>query len=300
MNLLIRLRACVAIALLAACPWAGAGASASTAPVRFLLTFDDGPSLWPSAPTQVIQQQLADNPYQRGIKAVFFVQTAHAAHGGDPRGQQLMRDTCAAGHLMGLHSGSARGHVPHPRLAPEELTATLAAGRDTIEQLCPHKLELVRPPDWVYTEATLAAYRAAGLGMLQADISANDGKIYGWTVSLRRRSHIHKLLQQVAAVRAADGLPEVDGALPVVVAFHDTNVYTSQHMTEYLQILLEESTAVGLPVAAQPFYTDLDSLNRAAQARATRGRYVCDGRSLSAPILVRWGLVQGDLLRDCF
>ncbi|HKU47661.1 MAG TPA: polysaccharide deacetylase family protein, partial [Burkholderiales bacterium] len=59
--------AAAALAALAAC----AGVETPPAPVRFLLTFDDGPA--PS--TAQVLQTLAANPVQPGIKAVFFVQT---------------------------------------------------------------------------------------------------------------------------------------------------------------------------------------------------------------------------------
>ncbi len=270
------------------------------APVRFLLTFDDGPDTRMPSLTVKIQQQLAHNPVMPGIKAVFFVQSVHAKHGGSGMGQQLMRDTCTGGHLLGLHSGTPRGHVPHPRLAPEELAESLVQGNLAITQQCPGKVSFVRPPDWVYTDATLAAYAQAQLEMLQADASVNDGKIYGWTVSLRRRSHLRSSLERVAQVRAAGHLPEVDGVLPVIVALHDTNAYTAEHMTEYLQILVEESVAVGLPLASAPFYADRDAIARAAHARAQKQLYVCDKTALAAPLAVRLGLRDGDARRGCF
>ena len=63
-------------------------------PVRFLLTFDDGPSLaQPYNPTSAVLDQLADNAVQPQIKAVFFVQTRSPGAGGAPFGQQLLRRT---------------------------------------------------------------------------------------------------------------------------------------------------------------------------------------------------------------
>lgn len=269
-------------------------------PVRFLLTFDDGPSLWSPSPTTQILTQLAHNPVMPNVSALFFVQSVHRAHGGSDAGRQLMRQTCAAGHVLGLHSGSARGHVTHSSLAPQELAESLSQGNLAIEHECSGAVGFVRPPDWVYTDATLAAYRAAHLEMLQADISANDGKIYGWNISLRRRAHLHKGLERVALARNAGQLPVVDGVLPVIVAFHDTNTYTAEHMTEYLQILVEESAAIGLPLASEPFYADAVSLARAAHARAEGKLYVCDSVALSAPMTLRLGLSSGDKRRGCY
>ncbi len=272
----------------------------SLPPVRFLLTFDDGPSLWTDSPTVTIRQQLAHNPVMPGVKALFFVQAVHKNHGGSDAGQRLMQEACAEGHVLGLHSGSPRGHIPHPQFTPAELAESLVVGNAAIAQQCPGTVQFVRPPDWVYNDTTLAAYQAAGLEMLQADISVNDGKIYGWTVSMRRRSHIHAGLEKVAQARRAGLLPEVDGAFPVIVALHDTNRYTAEHMTEYLQILVEESADLGLPLASQPFYTDAQSLARAGHVRAQKQLYVCAGKALSAPMLVRLGLAAGDPYKGCF
>lgn len=269
-------------------------------PVRFLLTFDDGPDIGEPSSTRKIQQQLASNPVMPGVKALFFVQSTHAGHGDSDAGRQLMRQTCAAGHVLGLHSGTPRGHVPHPRLAPVELAESLLAGNLAIEQQCPGAVRFVRPPDWAYTDATLIAYQAAQLEMLQADVSANDGKIYGWKVSLRRRSHLRSSLERVAQARALGQLPVVDGVLPVIVALHDTNSYTAEHMTEYLEILVEESAAIGMPLASEPFYTSPDGLVRAAHVRAERKLYVCDKVALSTPVAVRLGFKDGDTRRGCF
>lgn len=270
------------------------------APVRFLLTFDDGPDIGTPSLTATIQQQLAYNPVMPGIKALFFVQATHERHGDSDLGRQLMRDTCAGGHLLGLHSGTPRGHIPHPRLTPEELAASLSQGNLAIEQQCPGRVAFVRPPDWVYTDATLAAYQVAQMQMLQADASVNDGKIYGWISSPRRRTHLRSTLERVAQARTAGHLPEVDGVLPVIVALHDTNSYTAEHMTEYLQILVEESAAVGLPLASAPFYADRDAMVRAGSVRAQKQLYVCDKTALATPIAVRLGLKNGDTRRGCF
>ena len=268
-------------------------------PVRFLLTFDDGPSLWTDSPTVAILKQLAHNPVMPGVKALFFVQAVHKGHGGSDAGRRMMHDTCAQDHVLGLHSGSPRGHIPHPQFSPAELAESLTVGNAAIEQQCPGAVQFVRPPDWVYNDATLAAYQVAHIEMLQADISVNDGKIYGWSISLRRRSHLRNGLEKVAQARLAGLLPVVDGVIPVIVAFHDTNRYTAEHMTEYLQILAEESAGLDLPLSDKPFYADGPSLTRAAHVRAQKQQYVCAGMALATPMTVRLGLKAGDPHKGC-
>jgi len=247
--------------------------AAGLAPVRFLLTFDDGPDTGPYGGTPLILGQLADNPVTPGVKAIFFVQTEHPRRGGGPEGRAQMHETCAQGQLMAVHSGMAGGHIPHTKLAPDVLAASLRRGQDDIAAQCGQALAVVRPPDWAYSAGTQAVYAQAGLGMLMADANARDGKIYGWTISLRRRPHMRHELEHVGQAMAAHRLPAVDGVTPVIVAFHDPNGFTASHMTEYLRILVETARDNGLPLADPPFYTDTQAAARAALARAAAGVY---------------------------
>ncbi len=249
------------------------GPAARLAPVRFLLTFDDGPDSGPDGSTPLILRQLADNPVAPGIKAIFFVQTAHPRRGGAPAGQAQMRDTCAQGQLMAVHSGVVEGHVPHTKLASDVLAASLRRGQGDIAVQCGHVTKVVRPPDWGYDTRTEAVYRQVGLDMLMADANARDGKIYGWHISLRRRPHMRHELERVGQAMVAGRLPSVDGVTPVIVAFHDTNDFTASHMTEYLRILVDTARDNGLPLADPPFYTDTEAAGRATMVRAGAGVY---------------------------
>jgi len=248
-------------------------AAARMRPLRFLLTFDDGPDAGPDGSTPLILRQLADNPIAPGIKAIFFVQTAHPRRGGGPAGRAQMHETCAAGHLLAVHSGVEEGHVSHTRLGPTELEASLRAGEADIAAQCRHVAQLVRPPNWAYNDETEGVYQRLGLGMLMADANARDGKIYGWHISLRRRSHMVSELERVRDAIGTRRLRPVNGVVPVVVTFHDTNDYTASHMTEYLQILVDAARENGLPLADPPFYTDTRAAERAALVRAKAGVY---------------------------
>ncbi|HKI65173.1 MAG TPA: polysaccharide deacetylase family protein [Burkholderiales bacterium] len=242
-------------------------------PARFLLTFDDGPSTWePYNPTRAILDTLARNPVQPGIKAVFFLQTRDPRAGGSEAGRALMRREHAEGHVLAVHSGSPRGHIDHRLLPDAELERTLADAESDIAAVAGVAPDLVRPPFWNYDARTLAAYRSRGLRMLLTDVSANDGVIYFWNISLRRRSHLRDALAEVRERIAAGALPVVDGVIPVVVTFHDTNTFTAHHMQEYLRILTGEAAEVGLVLAPKPFYDDRAAIERAARARA-EGRY---------------------------
>ena len=179
-----------------------------------------------------------------------------------------MRREHAAGHVLGGHSGSPRGHIDHMLLPDPELDRTLADAQSDIAAIPGSPPDLVRPPFWNYDARTLAAYRRRGLHMLLTDVSANDGVIYVFDMSFRRRSHIRNSLAEIRERIAAGELPVVAGVIPLVVTFHDTNTYTAHHMQEYLRILTEEAANVGLVLASKPFYDDAGAIERAARLRA--------------------------------
>lgn len=237
-------------------------------PIRFLLSFDDGPAAsGPAGPTQSILGDLADNPLQPGIKAIFFLQTRAANAGGSSLGRQLMQRECDAGHILGFHTATA-GHSNHRYLDPAIFEQSLTNGIDDISSITGAAPSLVRPPFWSYDRRTFAAYQMHGLHVVLTDLSANDGKIWGVNFSLRRRSSILHQLGEVRERIASGELPVIDGNIPVIVTFHDTNRYTAEHMQEYLKILVDSAHELGMPLAAKAFYDDRAALERAAIGRS--------------------------------
>lgn len=238
------------------------------APIRFLLTFDDGPAATTEdSPTTAILNDLADNSLQSGIKAVFFLQTRALDAGGAAMGRELMLREYRAGHVLAFHTATA-GHENHRRLDPAAFEQSLSDGVKDIQTITGSAPTLVRPPFWNYDQRTFAAYQMHGLHVVLTDLSANDGKIWGVNFSLRRRS---SMLHQLADVRdqiSTGALPVIDGNIPVIVTFHDINPYTARHMREYLQILMDSARELGMPTAAKPFYDERAELERAALGRS--------------------------------
>jgi peptidoglycan/xylan/chitin deacetylase (PgdA/CDA1 family) len=237
------------------------------APIRFLLTFDDGPSassFW--NPSMTVLDSLASNPVQPNIKAVFFVQTRASRAGGSEIGHQVMRREQAEGQILGFHTATP-GHSNHRSLDDVELEQSLSNGTADIAAITGTPPTLVRPPFWNYDKRTFAAYQRHGLQVLLTDLSANDGKIWGFNASPRRRANMLRQLSVVRERIALGELPTVDGVIPVVVTFHDLNRYTARHAREYLQILIDSANTTGLKLAQKPFYDDKDELQRAAMAR---------------------------------
>ena len=237
------------------------------APIRFLLTFDDGPSassFW--NPSMTVLDSLASNPVQPNIKAVFFVQTQASRAGGSEIGHQVMRREQAEGQILGFHTATP-GHSNHRSLDDVELEQSLSNGTADIAAITGTPPTLVRPPFWNYDKRTFAAYQRHGLQVLLTDLSANDGKIWGFNASPRRRANMLRQLSVVRERIALGELPTVDGVIPVVVTFHDLNRYTARHAREYLQILIDSANTTGLKLAQKPFYDDKAELQRAAMAR---------------------------------
>ncbi|AKA85076.1 polysaccharide deacetylase [Pseudomonas synxantha] len=240
------------------------------APIRFLLTFDDGPSASGyNNPSRSVIADLAHNPVLPGIKAVFFLQTEAARSGGSSRGRKTMEREHAAGHILAFHTATAL-HTNHRWLNDTELERTLTEGAADIASITGTPPVLVRPPFWNYDKRTFAAYQRHGLQVLLTDLSANDGKIWGFNGSPRRRANLYRQLSLVRERIALGELPTVDGVIPVVVTFHDINRYTARHMQEYLQILMDSAQINGLNTAVEPFYTDTTQLQQAALARTVK------------------------------
>jgi peptidoglycan/xylan/chitin deacetylase (PgdA/CDA1 family) len=239
-------------------------------PIRFLLTFDDGPSsssYW--NPTEIVLDSLARNPQQTDIKAVFFVQTRATRAGGSDVGRAIMHRERDAGHILGFHTATP-SHTNHRSLDPQALEQSLTDGSADIAAITGTAPTLLRPPFWNYDKRTFAAYQQHGLHVLLTDLSANDGKIWGFNASPRRRQHMLRSMSEVRERIALGELPVVDGVIPVVVTFHDLNRYTARHTRDYLQILLDSAKATGVKTAEKPFYDDTAALQRAAMARTVR------------------------------
>jgi peptidoglycan/xylan/chitin deacetylase (PgdA/CDA1 family) len=261
----------VMLAVFAYAPHCGAEeAAAKPAPIRFLISFDDGPSGdHVNNSTEQVLDVLAHNRVQPGIKALFFVQTEAARGGGTEIGRKLLAREQAEGHLIEFHTATPH-HADYTSLGNDELEASLALGVSDLTAIKGIGPTLVRPPFWHYDDRTLAAYQKHGMRLLLTDLNANDGKIWGVNFSFHKHSNLLAQLKELRPEWEAGKLPVVDGATPIVVTFHDVNTYTSNHVEVYLQILLQVAQELDMPVADKPFYEDRAAVERAALARTVK------------------------------
>jgi len=240
------------------------------APIRFLLTFDDGPSgdRYNNSTEQVLDA-LANNQVQSGIKAIFFIQTRANRGGGTEVGKKLMHREWQEGHLLEFHTSTPH-HSNHRFLTEQEFTESLQNGIADLTSVTGVAPDIVRPPFWSYDQRTFATYQKYGLHVLLTDLSANDGKIWGVNFSFHKHSNMLEQLSTLKAHWLAGELPVVDGSTPVIVTFHDVNTYTSNHVEVYLQILLQVAGELNMPTTAVPFYNQRDEIERAALIRTVR------------------------------
>lgn len=242
-------------------------ADPSLPPVRFLLTFDDGPSADPDDNTTLrILQILESNRVQPGVKALFFVQTRNAEGGGSELGRKLLRDTFEQGHALGLHSGTERGHIRHTLMPTGELVVSLQQGTSDLRAIIGESALLVRPTFWGYNDRTVELYTAHGYRMLLTDVNTRDGIWFHSLVGMRSR--IHKSLQDLRPVVERGELPVYRDAIPLVVTFHDLNTFTSFGIGGFMQMLTEEAAKVGLRVARKPFYDSREEILAVATLRS--------------------------------
>jgi peptidoglycan/xylan/chitin deacetylase (PgdA/CDA1 family) len=204
---------------------------------------------------------------QPDIKALFFVQTRNQTGGGTRLGQGIMRYQHATGHVLGLHSGTDRGHIRHTTMMPEDLAQSLRDGQSDLRTVTGRDTAFIRPTFWGYNDRTRYLYAAHDLKMLLTDVNNRDGIILHSIFGLRERVR-SELLRTRGAIERGE-LPQVHGSIPLVITLHDLNPVTALRMTEYLHILVEEARAAGLPLASKPFYDNAADIIAAASLRAT-------------------------------
>ncbi len=240
------------------------------APIRFLLSFDDGPSGdHRNNSTEQVLDALAHNSVQPETKAIFFVQTRAARGGGTEIGQKLLQREQEEGHLLEFHTATAH-HSNHRFLSEDEFEQSLSDGIADLTAIKGIAPTLVRPPFWNYDERTLIGYEKHGLHVLLTDLNANDGKIWGINFSLNKHHNMYKQLDELRDEWQAGKLPVVDGSTPIVVTFHDVNTYTSNHVEVYMKILLQVAQELNMPTADKPFYDNRADLEKAASAKTVK------------------------------
>lgn len=224
--------------------------------MRVILSFDDGPHHVPPGTgknyTENILRTLETNSVQDGIKAVFFVQTHTAIRGGSEVGRRLIAQTAAAGHVVGVHTGSTRDHVDHRLRAARPaydwnrdgvldgrdgangLQSDLLRAKARIKGLTGKEPGLVRPTYGATNRRARAAYRRLGLRMVFWHVDSRDAldrRLGPKVVEANVRGQLRE------QVRGGRGL--------IIVLFHDINSTTQAYLDDYLIAIYEAAEAEG-------------------------------------------------------
>jgi peptidoglycan/xylan/chitin deacetylase (PgdA/CDA1 family) len=110
-------------------------------------------------------------------------------------------------HILGLHSGTERGHLNHIAMTPGELNVSLQSGIADLSRITGREPHFVRPPYWKFSPETLKQYEAKQLHMLLTDLKIYDGLNTGILVSLNIRSTIRSELIKVRRKLVEGGFP---------------------------------------------------------------------------------------------
>jgi hypothetical protein len=124
--------------------------------------------------------------------------------------------------------------------------------------------------------------------VLLTDLSANDGKIWGFNASPRRRANMLRQLSEVRERIARGELPTVDGVIPVVVTFMISTV-TPRDIPR-IPADPPRQRRRGVRLADKAFYDDHAALQKAALARTVqqvRSRCSCRASGTGSGITTR-------------
>ncbi|CAA9512880.1 MAG: hypothetical protein AVDCRST_MAG17-2101, partial [uncultured Solirubrobacterales bacterium] len=157
------------------------------------LTFDDGPH--PEGTTAVL-----DRLAEAGARATFFLVGEQVL-----RREALVAEIVAAGHEVGLHGHTHRGHL---RLGPRALREDLRRGTAVVSAAAERPMRLHRPPYGLYSTASLALVRRGGLEPLLWSRHGRD-----WSARATGRSIAERL---AAGLRAGE-----------VLLLHDADHYAN-------------------------------------------------------------------------
>jgi len=221
--------------------------------------------------TEHVLRTLDANSVQDHIKALFFVQTHVPIRGASGPGQELIAHMAAAGHVVGVHTGSTVDHVDHryraaappydrnrdgilnERDGVNGLESDLLRAKARIKTLTGIEPTLVRPTYGATNSKVRAAYRRLGLHMVFWDVDSRDA------LDNHRGSRVIE-----ANVRSQIRGQIRKGRRTIIVLFHDINATTQAHLDDYLIAIYEAAEAEGkvalFPTTAEELHTWIENL----------------------------------------
>jgi len=230
--------------------------------------------------TEHVLGTLEANSVQDHIKALFFIQTHVPIRGASEAGRNLIARMAAAGHVVGVHTGSSEDHVDHRRRAAmpaydwnrdgvrdgaNGLESDLLRAKARIERLTGVEPTLVRPTYGVTNPKVRATYRRLGLHMVFWDVDSRDAldnRRGPLVIEANVRSQIREQIRK--------------GHRTIIVLFHDINAATQAHLDDYLIAIYEAAEGEGkvamFPTSADELRTWLERLFGKTESGKRYGR----------------------------
>lgn len=202
--------------------------------LRIVLTFDDGPET-----TKGLTEQVHGVLQKRRIVAGFFVQALVTTppRGGHDGGLQMIK-ALAETHVIGIHTGSVKDHVPHTcrvlenaddGLGENALESDIIKARKRLESL--GEIRYIRPPFGEGNAQTRAVYDKLDIRSVLWNIDPEDWKSGQTSDGVKQK--------------IATDLSARSRGQPVVALFHDVQEVTAVGIDEFIDILDDEVRQLG-------------------------------------------------------
>jgi peptidoglycan/xylan/chitin deacetylase (PgdA/CDA1 family) len=202
------------------------------APVRILLTFDDGPHDGALGGGNRTEQVLDALKHKR-IKAAFFVQTHAPNRLASPNGSRIGARIHAEGHLLAIHTGSFAEHRCHRWRCgqpPDILGSSNGLDSDMIRAKAAIRGFTGTDPQFVratygYTDDhCMEVYAHNRLQHIYWDLVSGD--------DAKTASHASVQAHLTAATKRA-----AIGAVDLIYLLHDINRVTAEHISDFIEVI---------------------------------------------------------------
>jgi peptidoglycan/xylan/chitin deacetylase (PgdA/CDA1 family) len=210
------------------------------APVRILLTFDDGPhsgSLGDDNRTEKVLDALK----HKRAKAAFFIQTHAPDRLASPNGFKIASRIHAEGHVLAIHTGGFVDHRCHKWRcaqpadmagATNGLDADMIRAKGAIRKIVGTDPKYVRAT-YGYTDADcMEVYSRNRLKHIYWDLTSGDDRKAATAASVQ--AHLANELTRLAR-----------GGADLICLLHDINQVTAEHITDFIETIGASVRAIG-------------------------------------------------------
>ena len=202
------------------------------APVRVLLTFDDGPHSGALGGDNRTEKVL-DALRHKHIKAAFFIQTHVPYRLASPNGFRIASRLHAEGHVLGVHTGGFVDHRCHKwrcTRPADIIGATNGLDSDMIRAKTAIKRIVGTDPKFVratygYTDANcMEVYSRNQLKHVYWDLVSGDDRKNATAASVR--AHLMTETKRLAT-----------GAVDLIYLLHDINEVTAENAVDFIDVI---------------------------------------------------------------